>query len=266
MVLVELFLEGAAPPPLPPVPVPPAPPPPPLTPNLAPSTLLRFRRNIPSVYADTSAMKVMAGAVAAEWDLVYAALAEIQAQAFVLSATWGIQYWEYALALPSDPQVPLATRRAKVMAALSPATAVTLNTIKRYIAQFQYGTVEIDYVPQFWSLSVTFADFRGRPPNIESIQTGLDALVPAWLALNYVFRYTTYGELKRWGLTYGQIKRLGLTYGQLKSWAPSGAGASQPGNTAATFAQATGGLVAQTNSTAATFAQPSVTVTPTGGH
>lgn len=155
-----------------------------------------------------------------EIDQLKAGVYDVLSQFYVETATWGLELWEEMIGLKSYAGKPLDQRRSRIISKLRGMGTVTVSLIKNVAESYIYGTVEVMEHPEAYSFTVKFIDTRGIPPNLDDVKAAIEEIKPAHLAVDYQFTYTTYGEIKGWGLTYGQTKALGLTYGQLKTYRP----------------------------------------------
>jgi hypothetical protein len=182
----------------------------------------RLQYMLPSLYALGDTTRQLSGAVAPELDQIWLAVDQIPLQTYVEEASWGIDQLELEVGLIPASNIPLEERRQLVRAILTPADPVTLEAIQAYLARFPYGTVQLNYV-MGKTLTVTFVDVRGTPLGIDQMIAGLNAMIPAWIGINYVYRYTTHAEIKAWGGTLAAIKATGMTHRQIQIWTPGGA-------------------------------------------
>lgn len=65
-------------------------------------------------------------------------------------------------------------------------------------------------------LGVTFTSSRGVPANISDVHTALRDIIPAHIAIEYIYVYTQLGGLS--GVTFGRIEAEALTFSELETW------------------------------------------------
>ncbi|MBS6366121.1 MAG: DUF2313 domain-containing protein [Clostridiales bacterium] len=58
------------------------------------------------------------------------------------------------------------------------------------------------------TVTVSFPDLLGQPPQWETVQTIIEDILPCHLQINYQFRYRTWGDLLQMGLTWAQAAEL----------------------------------------------------------
>ena len=181
----------------------------------------RMLSYLPPLYANSRVMRALLHAQGLEFDLAREALADVLAQFYVATATWGLDRWEAELGLLVTPEQPTAERRAKVISRLRGTGTATIRVIKSVAESYEEGAIEVveDYTAH--TLLIQFVDTRGVPPNVEDLKAAVRAVAPAHLALSYVFRYLIVFELTATGLTVDQVTALGFTVDQLAAWRPS---------------------------------------------
>jgi hypothetical protein len=224
----------------------------------------RLQFNLPQLYGPGSTMRVLAEAIAPEVDMIWGTIDELPLQTYVEHATWGIEHLELTVGLPVRADMPLEERRNAVRAIKIPSGPVHLEAVKTFLARFPYGTVDVQYTPGKF-LTITFEDVRGIPSQAGDVQAGLHALLPAWIDLEWNYRFTTWAELKSWGVTWADLKALRLTWGDLKTWVPAGpiSAASQANNLSLTFTQQAS-VIAEPGNLSLTLVQPNNTIGPGG--
>jgi len=85
--------------------------------------------------------------------------------------------------------------------------------------QLEHGVNPTDFLPQKpYTVGIKFVSQLGIPPNLEDIQRAIREILPAHLAVEFIFSYITFGELEERGLKFGDIESAGLTFGELQSW------------------------------------------------
>ncbi len=168
--------------------------------------------------ADPSFMAII-DSEGGEFDQARAAIADILSQFYLETATWGLDLWEAFLGLRTIPGKPDGQRRSLIVSKIRGMGTVTVAMIQNVAESYVNGTVDVIDSPSTYSFIVKFVDARGIPPNLSDIETAIEEIKPAHLAVAYQFTYTLYGELKTWGKTYGSLKT--MIYGQIKTYRPS---------------------------------------------
>ncbi|WP_138751793.1 putative phage tail protein [Paenibacillus sinopodophylli] len=99
--------------------------------------------------------------------------------------------------------------------------AIEANNTLYYVKKIQLerGSVATSYenLPDY-TIGIKFVSSLGIPPNIEDLEAAIRAALPAHLAVQYEYTYTTFGEIAGYGVTFGAIESAGLTMGALETW------------------------------------------------
>ena len=168
--------------------------------------------------ADPSFMAII-NAEGGEFDQVSITIADILSQFYVDTSTWGLDFWDAFLGLQTIPGKPNDQRRSLIISKIRGIGTVNVSMIQNVAESYVNGAVDVIDSPSTYSFIVKYVDTRGIPPNLSDIETAIEEIKPAHLAVSYQFTYTLYGELKTWGKTYGNLKT--MTYGQIKTYHPA---------------------------------------------
>jgi len=171
---------------------------------------------LPRYYETSRIMSTLNQARGMEIDKFRQALDETLNQFYVRTSTWGLDDWEKELNLLTDTSLTDSERQDRIVSKLRGYGICTLKLIKTTAEAYEYGTVNAVQDHAIYRIIIQYVDVRGVPSNIDDLKKVLREIIPANLEIQYEYKYTTYNELKTWGLTYGAIKDLGLTYGAIK--------------------------------------------------
>lgn len=139
---------------------------------------------------------------------------DILAQLWPDTATWGLAAWEIALGLET-PAESYEVRRSRITAKLRGFGSVTPALMQTVAESYTRGEITVVEVPRAYKIVVTFVNQIGRPVGVESLMEALNELVPAHLAMEYIWRYRTWAEIS--GKTWGQLA--GITWQEAKEGA-----------------------------------------------
>jgi uncharacterized protein YmfQ (DUF2313 family) len=145
-------------------------------------------------------------------------LSAVLDQAFVDSATWGLDRWETELGIIPPAGQPYDQRRTVILSRIRGTGTVTMELIKRVANSFENSEIEVTQSPALYTFTVAFVDVLGLPPNIGDLQAAIEAIKPAHLAVVYEYTYITFGDLEGYGLTFGELAGAGITFGELDTW------------------------------------------------
>lgn len=172
---------------------------------------------MPRYYVEMPVATNIIGREADELARLNAAINDVLAQFFIESATWGLARWEWAFGITHAETKTYAQRREIILSRLRGVGAITPGLIERVAESYANGDVEISTSAAQYTVTITFVSTLGIPDQIDALKAALRDIVPAHMAVEYVFRFYTYGELLARGMTYGQLKALGTTYHTLKN-------------------------------------------------
>jgi uncharacterized protein YmfQ (DUF2313 family) len=171
----------------------------------------------PRYYQASRVFKSSLQASGVELDSLKQGIEEVLDQFFVNTATWGLDLWEQELGLSSFAGKPLDQRRSRAISKIRGMGTVRVALVKSAAESYVRGTIDVADRPELYSFTVKFIDPLGIPPNLDDLKVAIEEIKPAHLEVVYEFTYTTYGQLKAWGLTYGDLAA--LTYGGVKVYA-----------------------------------------------
>lgn len=154
-----------------------------------------------------------------EHDALAAAIPDIINQCFVLTATWGLAFWEKELAIPTVESKPIAYRRSVILAKLRGAGTTTKAMIENAAAAYSNGEVEVTEYPAQKRFVVKFVGQHGIPPNMADLTNTIEIIKPAHLGYGYEYRYLIWDELDARAITWDELDALGLTWDQFEEGA-----------------------------------------------
>ncbi|MEC0107279.1 DUF2313 domain-containing protein [Paenibacillus taichungensis] len=167
------------------------------------------------VYRADPYTNVVNGAIGATLDDVHAKTDDWLLQLNVDTATWALAIYEKEHGIVTDVKKPLDERRSVIKSKMRGTGKIGAIQIKIVADAWSNGDVEVTLSPSGGTVIIQFTNVYGIPSNIPDLQAAVREIVPAHLAIEYQYKYYTYGEMKETGLTYEQIAATGLTYEQI---------------------------------------------------
>jgi hypothetical protein len=180
----------------------------------------RMSDYLPRYYDDSRIVGNLLDQESAEVSDLNAAIADVLAQFFVDTATWGLANWERICGIKTDETKPYDQRRSAIKARLRGVGTVTVALIKNVAESYNNGEVEVTEDNANYTIAVRFVSTYGRPSNMTDIQNALREIVPAHLAIDFVFTYATWSEVDSRGQTWADIDALGETWAQYEAYQP----------------------------------------------
>lgn len=121
------------------------------------------------------------------------AVVDLKKQLTIDTATWGLEVYERALAIPVDKQKPSTERAERIKAKLRGQGRVGIDLIKSTVGSWAGGTVDVIFENS--TITITFVDLIGTPKNIEDVKIAVEEIKPAHLAVLYVFLYNIWSTV-----------------------------------------------------------------------
>lgn len=154
-------------------------------------------------------------AIAADLDLVAENNEDIAAQRRIMTATWGLRYWEEKVGLPVNLKDSYDIRRSRVLAKWRGVGQFRASLIERVAEAFSGGDVDVTVDIPNYLVIVTFVGKLGIPPNLDDLKAQIANIIHAHLGVEYRFTYNTYDVVKAAFATYDDLLATGLTYNDL---------------------------------------------------
>lgn len=173
---------------------------------------------LPLYYAEISIAVNLIDQEALEIAALNGSIYDVLAQFYIDSATWSLARWERMFGLIPDEAKPIEQRRAVLKSRLRGVGTVTPELVESVAEAYANGDVDVAEDNDNGRVIITFTSIIGIPPNLADLETELRNLIPAHLAIDYVFIYITYGQIEGYNVTYGDIEAAGLTFGDFETW------------------------------------------------
>jgi hypothetical protein len=158
----------------------------------------------PKEYEDYRESRAIITSESVEFEAYHAKIADVLAQFYVNTATWGIADWERRVGIEPDESKPIGQRRSQVKSKLRGAGVVTVDHIKNVAESFQNGEVEVVEDFANYDVVITFVGNRGIPPNMDDVNKAIRDVLPAHLGYRFEFTYLAWSELDKADLTWNQ--------------------------------------------------------------
>lgn len=158
---------------------------------------------LPSFYHGIRDMKAIANAEGAELDKLDESLVDLIDQYYPETATWALSRYEQDLSIPVNPSKPLEQRRSVVISKMRGSGKVSASMLKNVAQAYERGSIEVSVQPAEYKVTIHFRDTLGIPPNLSDLQSAIEAIKPAHMAVTYALRYLTIAEVE--GMTVEQL-------------------------------------------------------------
>lgn len=168
--------------------------------------------SLPRYYDESKIASNIIGREAEELARINADAYDVLDQFFITTATWGLTIWERIFGIATDTTKSYEQRREVLLGKLRGAGKVNAELIENVARAYANGEVDVTVDVPAYTIVVTFVGTYGIPAQIDALKETLREIIPAHLAINYVFRFFTYDELLTTGMTYGALAATGKTY------------------------------------------------------
>lgn len=166
----------------------------------------------PAYYKKSELTRCLNAALEAEMRRLFAYADDMAAEARVETSVNWLGVWERSVGLPADTDLTIEQRRSRVLAKLRQMDTTTVERIKIIASSYARGEVEVieDYTK--YTVIINFVSVIGKPDNMDGLIEQLRRIMPAHLAVNYVYKYRTWGEVLNTGKTWRELYEAGRTW------------------------------------------------------
>lgn len=180
--------------------------------------LERMVSSAPDYYSYSEVFKSIQGAIGAEFSNRETDGGDLLQQLFILTATWGLRYWEETLAIKIVEADGYEIRRSRVLSKWRGVGNFSAALIMAVAEAYSNGEVDVMVDTPAYTVYVVFTGNKGIPPNLEDLQAVIANIVHAHLGIEYVFVYTTWAEFDAAGKTWNDIDTAALDWDGFESW------------------------------------------------
>lgn len=152
--------------------------------------------NMPNYYRKSKVMTELLSSIEKEVNRLNDEVTLTENQFFVLLSDKDIERHEQDVGIPLDMSADIETRRSRVLSKLRGTGTVTKTMMKNVAASFVNGDIEVVEYPSRYCFAVRFTSKDGVPYNIEDIKAMIEEIKPAHLAVEYVFTYRLWEDVR----------------------------------------------------------------------
>jgi hypothetical protein len=99
----------------------------------------------------------------------------------------------------------VALKRSRILARLRGLATMTPANLENVVNAYVYGSVRIEEFPGQYLFKIKFINKKGTPENLDEIMSVVELVKPAHLAVEYVFTYRVWQEVRAEFLTWGGL-------------------------------------------------------------
>lgn len=167
---------------------------------------------LPSLYERSRVMQSILQAEGVEMDALRQAIDETLDQFFARTATWGLDRWEEELALTPAADQPDSERQDRIVSRIRGTGTCTISVVESVAEAYVMGAVSVAEDIPVYSITVTYIDTHGVPPNEDDLRAAVRAVVPAHLDIIYTYTWTIWDMWDLHALTWNQVDALALIW------------------------------------------------------
>lgn len=167
---------------------------------------------LPEFYRNSLEVVDLQGAIQPAAQAAQTARNDLIAQLNVATATSGLDVWETALGLKTDPSKSLEFRRTRIMSKLRGQGTTTVAMLKNVSESFSNGAADILEYPAEYRFEIKFVGTWGVPPNMNDLTAAIEEIKPAHLVYAFVYIFRTHGQLA----AYTNAQLANYTHEQLR--------------------------------------------------
>lgn len=150
---------------------------------------------LPDYYKKSAVMKALLRSVDAELARLSGSAEGTAAQMTVCSADRLLVRCENDLGIvPREGETP-EERRGRVLSRIRGRGVVTADTLKTVVETFVDGIVKVTENPSANTVTITFITCKGEPTRMEEIKNAVNEIIPAHLAVVWVYTYRTWNDV-----------------------------------------------------------------------
>ena len=178
----------------------------------------KLKSYVPPLVREDPVLHSFYAAVAPELATLEGKASEMPQQIWPHLVSWGLGRLERIFGISTDPSLSLESRRSALVARLRGSGTSTMAQVKAIAESFSNGGVAITERFEDYTVEIEFTNSLGVPTFLEELKKTIRASIPAHLAIEFVMRWLTFGELTSAGVTWGQLQAASVTWEQLKTF------------------------------------------------
>lgn len=155
-----------------------------------------------------------------DYDNVEAANEDLRKQLYIITATWGLIYWEEVLEIPTVETDSDEIRRSRILSQWRGIGNFSAGLIESIAEAFINGDVAVSINIPTQQVTVTFIGTKGIPPNVDDLKAQIANIIHAHLGVDYVFTYITWDELDPAVRNWDYVDAQALTWDEFEIWTP----------------------------------------------
>lgn len=149
---------------------------------------------------------------------LYCFLNHIFSEMFVLESSSNLHLYEKEFGLTENKTLSDELRREIIIAKMRGTATTTKELIKNVAVAFSNGEVEIIEENEKYTIKIKFIGSKGIPSNIDEFKKAITQIIPAHLAIDYIFTYLTWDEFDGYNKSWNDWDKLNLSWDKLQEF------------------------------------------------
>lgn len=118
----------------------------------------------------------------------------------------------------SNASKPIEQRRSVLVAKLRGQGTTTKAFIKNVALSFEYGEIDVVDDQEPYTVHIIFESVMGVPPNMDDFIATLEAVKPAHISFEYIYKYNTWDDFEAFHHTFDEWEAIHVTWDELMTY------------------------------------------------
>lgn len=156
---------------------------------------------LPDYYSGNTTMEELQSIIGKEVNNLAGKVDEAVAQCFIDSSSILLDRYENIYGIEVDAGLSNIMRREIIRAKMRGSGTTTKQLVQDVASSYSYGSVSVAEANEIYTIKITFVGEKGIPKNLKALKKALREIIPAHLVIEYIFTYSTWGDVKSksWG-------------------------------------------------------------------
>lgn len=179
----------------------------------------RLTRRLDPRLDKIDAFRELTDAESVEFEHHDAALKDLESN-MTLSGTTAsmIDRREAEFGIVSNASKPIEQRRSVLVAKLRGQGTTTKAFIKNVALSFEYGEIDVVDDQEPYTVHIIFESVMGVPPNMDDFIATLEAVKPAHISFEYIYKYNTWDDFEAFHHTFDEWEAIHVTWDELMTY------------------------------------------------
>ena len=177
--------------------------------------LHEFMYYLPKYYRKSHMVNLLMEVEGSQHAEFRAMTADIVANCYINTATWGLDIFEEMAGIYTDPTKDIEDRRAVLRSRYGGFGTATIPFLKEIATKFENRDMSITNVPTEYAIEIEFDNIDGAPRNIPDVRIALERITPAHYEVRFRFKYMSWDVLNADQYTWAEWDIQNFTWDHL---------------------------------------------------